>query len=100
MTQSRCAVRRLQYSSALRIQLLIVGLFLSAFVSPRAADRAAAPVEVTTVKLAPKDTYLKSDKKNYSTSTTLATYTWPDRKIANVVLMKFDLSSLPPGAIV
>ncbi len=30
----------------------------------------------------------------------LTTYTWPDYKVANAILMKFDLSSLPPGAVV
>ena len=93
-------MRRLQYSSALRIQASILGLFLCALGAVTAADRAAVAVEVTTVKIAPKDTYLKNDKKNYSTSTALATYTWPDYKISNAILMRFDLSSLPPGATV
>jgi hypothetical protein len=93
-------LRRLHYSSALRIQVSILGLLLLALGAVTTADRAAATVEVTTVRIAPKDTYLRNDKKNYNTSTTLSTYTWPDYKISNAILMKFDLSSLPPGATV
>ena len=111
-------MRRLQRSIGPRIRISIVGLFLYALGAAAAAstillptrdvarDRAvtavngAAPVEIGTVLLAPKDTYLNTDKKNYSTSTTLPTYTWPDHKIANAILMQFDLSSLPPGAMV
>ena len=107
-------MRRLQ-SIAPGIRISIVGLFLyglgaaagaSTILLPTrdvAHDRAAtaaAAVEVGTVVLTPKDTYLKTDKKNYSTATTLIAYTWPDNKIANAILMKFDLSSLPPGAII
>ena len=30
----------------------------------------------------------------------LTTYTWPDAQVANAILMKFDLSTVPPGAVV
>jgi hypothetical protein len=54
----------------------------------------------TTLSLSPQDTYLNLDATNYSTQTTLTAYTWPDNEAANAILMKFDLSSLPPGAVV
>ena len=52
------------------------------------------------VQLSPADTSINLNTTNYSTSTTLTTYTWPDQRVANAVLMKFDVSSLPAGAIV
>jgi hypothetical protein len=55
---------------------------------------------VTTVALSPDDTSLNLNTTNYSSATTLTTYTWPDRHVANAILMKFDLSSLPSGALV
>ena len=111
-------MRRLQYFIAPGIRISIVGLVLYALGAAAGAstillpthdvarDRAVAPViatapvEIGTVVLSPKDTFLKTDKKNYSTSATLNTYTWPDNKIANAILMKFDLSPIPPGSIV
>src|SRR5205823_6323730 len=58
------------------------------------------PAAGTTVRLAPQDTSININTTNYSTSTTLTTYTWPDNRVANAILMKFDLSSLPAGATV
>jgi hypothetical protein len=52
------------------------------------------------VTLAPQDTFLNLDTTNQSTNTQLMTYTWPDNKVANAILMKFDLSSVPAGATV
>jgi len=52
------------------------------------------------VRLAPQDTSLNINTTNYSTAATLTTYTWPDNRVANAILMKFDLSSLPAGATV
>ncbi len=52
------------------------------------------------VSLAPQDTSINVNATNYSGDTTLTTYTWPDNQIANAILMKFDLSSLPAGAVV
>ncbi|MBI3804990.1 MAG: DNRLRE domain-containing protein [Nitrospirae bacterium] len=46
------------------------------------------------------DSYLNVDSSVNNTDATLNTYTWPDNQIANVALMKFDLKSLPPGAII
>ena len=46
------------------------------------------------------DTSLNLDAKNYSTHGVLMTYTWPERRTANAAVLKFDLSSLPAGAVV
>jgi chitodextrinase len=55
----------------------------------------------TTVKLSPAaDTFLNIDTTVNSTSPTLNTYTWPANKVANTVLMKFNLSGLPAGAVI
>ena len=50
--------------------------------------------------LRPEDTYLTLDGTNYSRSELLATYTWPDNQVANAIVMKFDLSAVPAGAVV
>jgi hypothetical protein len=64
----------------------------------------SAPVSVTVkngiLLLSPQDTSFNINANNYSTSNVLTTYTWPDYKVANVVLMKFDLSAIPSGAFV
>ena len=103
-------MRRLNFFAAPGIRISILGLFLYALGAGAAAstillpsrdvarERAAAAVsgdtlvEIGTVSLSPKDTFLNTNKKNYATSTTLTAYTWPDNKIANAILMKFDLS--------
>ena len=64
-----------------------------------AAFTSAAP-DAATVTLTPQDTYLNLDSVNYSTAPLLATYTWPDARVANTVVMKFDLSSLPAGTAI
>jgi hypothetical protein len=46
------------------------------------------------------DTFLNLDSTNYSIEPILATYTWPDFKIANAIILKFNLSSIPSGAII
>jgi Big-like domain-containing protein len=61
---------------------------------------AAATLETGSLLLAPQDTFLNIDTTNYSNTATLATYTWPDHQTANAILMKFDLSALPVGAVV
>ena len=49
----------------------------------------------------PQDTSLNVNATNYSgDAVLLTTYTWPDNRAANAVLMKFDLSSLPAGAFI
>src|SRR2546425_254797 len=52
------------------------------------------------VTLAPQDTFINLDATNYSTNAQLLTYTWPDNQAANAILMKFDLSAIPPAAVV
>ena len=49
--------------------------------------------------LPPQDTYLTLDTVNHSNDPVLWTYTWPNNKVANAILMKFDLSALPAGAL-
>jgi hypothetical protein len=50
--------------------------------------------------LAPQDTFIGLDATNQSTNPQLMTYTWPDNKVANAILMKFDLSAIPAAAVV
>jgi len=54
-----------------------------------------------TITLAPtSDTFINVDTINYSTSPENTTYTWPAQKVANAILMKFDLSAIPAGATI
>ncbi len=65
------------------------------------APAAAAAAVTSTVDLPPTaDTYLNLDALSHSTETTLNTYTWPDGKIANAILMRFDLSSIPASSTI
>lgn len=49
----------------------------------------------------PQDTYLNTNSTNYSSDTeTLNTYTWPTNTVANRVVMKWDLSSIPQDAVI
>jgi hypothetical protein len=64
-----------------------------------AVDRPPA-AESATVLLAPQDTSLNLDAINYSTDALLRTYTWPNYKVANAAVLKFDLSAIPAGAVV
>ena len=60
-----------------------------------------ALITATTVTLSPTaDTRINIDAVNYSTDTILTLYTWPAGQVANAILMKFDLSSIPAGATV
>jgi len=55
----------------------------------------------TTVVLKPlADTSIILNTSVNNTATTLNTYTWPANKIANAILMKFDLSGIPQGATI
>jgi hypothetical protein len=45
-----------------------------------------------------QDTFINIDNQVYVDQTQLNTYTWPTNTPANAVLIKFDLSQLPPGA--
>jgi hypothetical protein len=65
-----------------------------------AADLTFTTAGTPQLSLAPQDTSLNLNATNYSGDTTLTTYTWPDNQIANAILMKFDLSSVPAGAVV
>jgi hypothetical protein len=65
----------------------------------------SAPVSVTVsnaagtvVTLSPEDTSLNLDATNRSTAAMLTAYTWPTQRIANAILMRFDVSSLPSNA--
>ena len=88
------------------LRVAIAAVFLCALGTAAAHDRSAArvssdvPLEPGTVLLSPTDTYLNTNKKNYSASTTLPAYTWPDYQVANAIVMKFNFTSLPAGAIV
>ena len=50
--------------------------------------------------LSPQDTSLTLKTVTQSANPLLMTYTWPARKAANAILMKFDLSAIPAGAVV
>jgi hypothetical protein len=82
------------------IRISITGLLLCALGAAVTAIDTGQPAQTGTLNLTPKDTFLNTNKKNYSTSTTLPVYTWPDRQPANAVVMKFDFSPLPAGATV
>src|SRR5262249_7465007 len=61
---------------------------------------APASAQTQTLVLSAQGTTLKLDANNYSAETVLTTYTWPNNRIANVAVLKFDLSSVPSGAVV
>jgi hypothetical protein len=50
--------------------------------------------------LSPADTTLNLDAQYHSTAATLGTYTWPDRTVANAIVLKFDIPTLPAGAVI
>jgi PKD repeat protein len=53
------------------------------------------------VSLAPQqDTFLNLDDVNYSTDSMLNTYTWPAQRVANAILMHFNLANIPAGATI
>lgn len=54
----------------------------------------------TRIRLPPTDTSLNINTTNYSGDPILTTYTWPDYTVANAIVMQFDLSLLPPGAVI
>ena len=47
-----------------------------------------------------EDTFLKINNEVNATSTMLGTYTWPAAKPANAILMNWNLSALPAGAVI
>jgi hypothetical protein len=64
------------------------------------AHNAAAQSGTYVLQLAPQDTSLNIDTVNYSAQPQLMAYTWPDYQMANTILLKFNLSALPAGAVV
>ena len=67
----------------------------------RRAPRLAASVQTSTAVIRPTaDGFLNIDATNYGSSAVLSVYTWPDHKIANAGVLKFDLASIPPGATI
>ena len=79
-------------------------LVLTAVARDWAGNLATSPGVSVTLRngllyLPPDDTFLNINRNNYSNEPILATYTWPNNKIANAILMKFDLSTLPNGAL-
>src|SRR3989440_7279651 len=67
----------------------------------RHASRIAASVQPSTVVIRPTaDGFLNINATNYASSATLNVYTWPDNKIANAIVLKFDLASIPAGATI
>src|SRR5438552_10603543 len=61
---------------------------------------ADALAQAQMLQLMPQDTTININRSNYSTQPTLNAYTWPDYTKANAILLKFDLSALPPGATI
>ena len=45
-----------------------------------------------------QDTFINLNTENNAASQSLNTYTWPENMVANAIIMKVDLSGLPPGA--
>jgi PKD repeat protein len=54
----------------------------------------------TTVTLSATDTSLNLDTTNLVADPRLYTYTWPANRIANAILMKFDVSQIPANATI
>lgn len=46
------------------------------------------------------DTFLNVDANSYAADTLLILYTWPDNSVANAIVMKFDLASIPAGTTI
>lgn len=60
-----------------------------------------AAAESSTATLSPTaDTYLNIDDINYATGPVLSLYTWPADTVANAVVMKFDLASIPAATTI
>jgi hypothetical protein len=75
---------------------------LSGSARDAAGNVGTSPAITVTVRngvllLSPQDTWININATNYSTDTVLRTYTWPDNKVANAILMKFNLASIPAG---
>jgi hypothetical protein len=83
------------------VYVLALGSALSALTSPaHTAAPASAAFETATVTLSPQDTFLTLDNDNYSANPRLKASTWPDYQVADAIVMKFDFSALPAGAVI
>jgi len=65
-------------------------------VGPPAAVTTASSTNISPTA----DTYLNLNAENNATKDSLNLYTWPDNKIANAIVMKFDLASIPVGSTI
>src|SRR5262245_28574149 len=93
-------VRSPRRSLVFRSMIPVVSVIALAVMTPLSHTRASAQTQTNTVLLSPIDTYINLNDENYVSAATIATYTWPNTQAANAILMKFDLSALPPGAVV
>ena len=59
-----------------------------------------AATGATTLNLSPTDTTININSTNYVSDQLLYTYTYPANRVANAILMKFDLSQLPANATI
>jgi hypothetical protein len=66
----------------------------------RPGGRVEARAATATVQIFPEDASINVNNTNTSRDARLMTYTWPDRRPANAIVLKFDLSGLPAGAVV
>ena len=83
-----------------RVVVAIAGAAAAAVIAPQPDSQVSAQTTTGSMVLSPTDTYININSNNYSTAPTVATYTWPDYQPANAILMKFDLSKLPAGAVI
>jgi hypothetical protein len=67
---------------------------------PRSAGIAAAAATSTTVIAPSGDAYIGLDPVNHAAGPRLNLYTWPADTIANAIVMKFDLTSIPAGSTI
>jgi hypothetical protein len=84
--------------SPLAIGAAVLALFLTTGNS--ISGQSLIPSTALELRIAPQDTSLNLDAKNYSTQGVLTTYTWPDYRPANAILMKLNMPVLPAGAII
>jgi hypothetical protein len=75
----------------------LVAAILACSLAVSSTAGADGPFQTT---ITPQDTFLNLDGANYSAHSMLMTYTWPDYRAANAILMKFDLSSVPADAVI
>jgi len=85
---------------ARRVALSAIAAMAAAILVPVNHTTASAQTQTSTVVLSPADTFLNLNSGNYYSAATIATYTWPDYAVANAIVMKFDLSAIPPGATI